>query len=308
MTAFRAQPTDDQPISRRAAPPAVPMSSADGIALQADSAEVGRSWCSRRFIELLESFGLGTRLARGRDYARSGQVLELDVEPGIVLAKVQGSRFTPYRVRIRPVAFSEHQWRRAEKAIATRALTLAQLLAGEMPRDIEQVLAGAKLGLLPCSYDELRASCTCPDAANPCKHTAAAYYVLAEHLDADPFALFTMRGRTQEELLDGLRARRATVGGKGSAAPATSEVRASDEDDGAESVPRPLSELLDRFWRSGPELERFQVSPLATEAPDALLRRLGPLEASGEAIDLPTILASTYARLTAGAERRALSD
>jgi uncharacterized Zn finger protein len=58
-------------------------------------AEVGRTWWSQRFLELLESFGLGSRLERGREYARAGQVVELDVEPGIALAKVQGSRFTP---------------------------------------------------------------------------------------------------------------------------------------------------------------------------------------------------------------------
>lgn len=83
----------------------------DGLILRSVGGEIGTSWWSRRFIELLESFGLGSRLQRGLHYARAGQVLELDVEPGIALAKVQGSRFTPYRVRIRPQAFSDHQWR-----------------------------------------------------------------------------------------------------------------------------------------------------------------------------------------------------
>lgn len=187
--------------------PARPLPARSGIALRAGEQEIGESWWSRRFIELLESFGVGSRLERGRDYARAGQVLELDVEPGIVLARVQGSRYTPYRVRIRPRAFSEHQWRRAEKAIAARALTVASLLAGEMPHDIEEVLSASRLSLLPSSYGELRASCTCPDAADPCKHTAAVYYILAERLDQDPFALFALRGRTREELLAGGDAR-----------------------------------------------------------------------------------------------------
>lgn len=264
--------------------------------------EPGRSWWSQRFLELLESFGLGSRLERGREYARTGQVLELDVEPGIALAKVQGSRFTPYRVRIRPQTFSEHQWRRAEKAIAGRALTLARLLAGEMPSDIEEVLASAKLALLPSSYDELRASCTCPDEANPCKHTAAVYYMLAERFDADPFALFTMRGRTQEELLGGLRARRTKTIGK----PPVAGVSTAVETAGPEAPP--LSEVLDRFWRAGPELSQLQVSPLASEFPDALLRRLGPLTPGEDRSDLHELLAPAYARLAAGAERRALSD
>ena len=134
-----------------------------------------------------------------------------------------------------------------------------------MPHDIEEVLAAAKLTLLPSSYDELRAGCTCPDAANPCKHTAAVYYVLAERFDGDPFALFTLRGRTGEELLDSLRARRAKAAGTRppAATPALAE-------------PPPLSAVLDSFWRAGSELDELRVSPLASEAPDALLRRLGP--------------------------------
>jgi len=289
--------------SLRAGPLAArPLPAGDGLALQTPATEIGRSWWSRRFLELLESFGLGSRLERGREYARTGQVLELDLEPGIALAKVQGSRFTPYRVRIRPRTFSEHQWRRAEKAIAAQALTLARLLAGEMPSDIEEVLAGAKLALLPASYDELRASCTCPDEANPCKHTAAAYYMLAERFDADPFALFTMRGRTKEELLDGLRARRAKTIGK----PPVAGVASAVEGAGPEALP-PLSEVLESFWRAGSELGQLQVSPLASEFPDALLRRLGPLTSGEGGPDLSELLAPAYARLAAGAERRALS-
>jgi uncharacterized Zn finger protein len=272
------------------------------------------AWWSQRFLGLLESFGLGTRLERGRDYARSGRVLELDVEPGIVLAKVQGSRFTPYRVRIRPQTFSEYQWRRAEKAIVTRALTLAQLLAGEMPADIEDVLAGAKLALLPGSYDELRVTCTCPDAANPCKHTAAVYYRLAAHLDADPFALLALRGRTEEELLHALRARRAKAGGirrsavaerPGDAPPSA---RSPAPTEAVTRPVRPLAEELDGFWRAGEELDRLQLSPLAGPAPDALLRRLGPLAPLEGGLDLGDLLAPAYLRLAAAAERRALSS
>jgi uncharacterized Zn finger protein len=219
-----------------------------------------------------------------------------------VLAKVQGSRFTPYRVRIRPQPFSEGQWRRAEKAIASRSLTLAGLLAGEMPSDIEDVLAGAKLALLPAGYDELRASCTCPDDANPCKHTAAVYYVLAERFDADPFALFTLRGRTQEELLDGLRARRAKTLGKSRAA-----AESTDIDSFAPEVALPLSEVLGSFWQAGAELEALHVSPLASEFPDALLRRLGSIPTGNGESGLSDLLAPAYARLATAAEHRAFS-
>lgn len=250
-------------------------------------------WWSQRFVALLESFGLGSRLERGRDYARSGQVLELEVEPGIVLAKVQGSRYTPYRVRVRGKPLSEHQWRRAERALAAQALPLAELLAGRMPPEIEELLAACKLTLFPASYEELKASCECPDEEAPCKHIAAVCYLLAERFEADPLLIFTWRGRTPEELLDGLRGRR------GRARP---RPRAAAE-------PRAVSATVpSSFWQSPPELAELRVSPLAGEAPDALLRRLGPVPVKSGGRDLSDALADLHAELARAAERRALGE
>lgn len=206
-------------------------------------------------------------------------------------------------MRIRAKVFSEHQWRRAEKAIAARALTLAKLLAGEMPHDIEEVLAGCKLTLLPGSYDALRATCTCPDVANPCKHVAAVYYILAERFDEDPFALFTWRGMTREELLEQLRSRRAKATGRRASlgAAKTADAVAAEE-------PPALSTLLDRFWSARPELAGLRVSPLAAEAPDALLRQLGPPPLDLDDHNLVELLGRAYVQLAGAAERRALAD
>ena len=92
--------------------------------------------------------------------------------------------------------------------MAAQALPLAQLLAGEMPRDIEELFAACKVALFPRRTRELTARCTCPDWENPCKHIAAVYYLLAERFDDDPFLIFAWRGRSQDELLERLRALR----------------------------------------------------------------------------------------------------
>ncbi|MFI5003805.1 MAG: SWIM zinc finger family protein [Solirubrobacterales bacterium] len=286
-----------------------PLPAREGIAAHSLEQASGESWWSRRFIELLESFGVGSRLERGRDYARSGQVSELEVEPGIVLAKVQGSRFTPYRVRIRAEALSEHQWRRAEKAMAAQALSLAQLLAGEMPHDIEELFAACRLTLLPASYGELKASCTCPDEENPCKHLAAAYYILAERFEEDPFLIFTWRGRTREELMESLRTRRGKARANGAAATtAATAAASSDVAASTDTGAPPLSALRDSFWSSGPELSALHISPLAGEAPDALLRQLGPTPVQSGGREIAERLAPAYARLAVAAERRALAE
>lgn len=280
----------------------VPLPAEGGIEARSRRGAIGATWWSQRFIELLESFGVGSRLKRGRNYARSGQVVELEVEHGVVLAKVQGSRYSPYRVRIRFKALSESQWRRAEKAMAAQALPLAKLLAGEMPYDIEELFDSCKLTLFPRSERELTARCTCPDGVNPCKHIAAAYYILAERFDEDPFLIFTWRGRDRDELVESLRKRRVPAG-RG-AKTSTTSARASHLPEPS----APLSTVLDSFWSCGPELEGFHVSPLAGEAPDALLRQLGPAPVEVGERNLAEVLAGAYVTLAHAAEQRALSE
>jgi len=276
-----------------------PLPAAEGIVARDGDGEPGGAWWSQRFIAVLESFDVGSRLERGQRYARGGQVTELEVEPGIVLAKVQGTRYTPYRVRIRAKLLSEHQWRRAERALAAQALPLAQLLAGQMPRDIEALLQACKLTLFPATYDDVKASCTCPDPENPCKHIAAVYYLLAGRFGANPFLIFTWRGRTEEELLGGLRARR----GRSNRKPRTPAPARSAP------APAPAPAPGDRsFWNAGPELADLRISPLAGEAPEALVRRLGPAPIAAGGLDLADALADMYAQLAATAERRALAE
>ncbi len=283
-------------------PASKPLPAEGGIVARSRRGDIGETWWSRRFIELLESFGVGSRLKRGRNYARQGQVTELEVEPGVVLAKVQGSRYTPYRVRIRGMVLSEAQWRRAEKTMASQALPLAQLLAGEMPRDIEAVFSSCKLTLLPSSKAELKASCTCPDSENPCKHVAAVYYILAERFDEDPFLIFAWRGLDKHELLERLRARRG-VGGRGRASDANRRDVAVQVEPAV-----PLSAQLESFWSVGPELAEVHVSPFAGAAPDALLRQLGPAPVDGAGKNLVELLAPAYMALADAAERRALDE
>ena len=121
----------------------------DGIPARSRRGEIGETWWSRRFLEALEGVAADSRLSRGRSYARSGQVMDLKVEPGRVSARVQGSQPRPYGVRIALKPFSEAEWARVEEALAAEALFLAALLAGEMPRDVERAFAAAGLSLFP---------------------------------------------------------------------------------------------------------------------------------------------------------------
>jgi hypothetical protein len=132
-------------------------------------------------------------------------VISLEVESGEVNALVQGSRVTPYKVRIGLPRFTELIWAKAEVVLAEQAIHSARLLAGEFPPELEPVLAGIGAPLFPGRLGDLTLSCSCPDQMVPCKHLAAAFYLLAERFDDDPFLILRWRGREREALLSRLR-------------------------------------------------------------------------------------------------------
>ncbi|MBQ0926018.1 SWIM zinc finger family protein [Saccharopolyspora endophytica] len=205
-----------------------------GIKARSKRGTIAQTWWSQRFIEVLESFGMGGRLQRGKNYARSGQVLNMTLSTSVVVGLVQGSRQEPYRARIGIKAFSSQQWAHIERELAGQALYAAKLLAGEMPTDLEEVFAELGLELFPSTMRELTMDCTCPDWEIPCKHLAATCYLLAESFDEDPFQILAWRGRRREELLDRLRALRGTQ-------------QVTPEETSEEA---PLSDHLHDFWTS----------------------------------------------------------
>jgi uncharacterized Zn finger protein len=264
--------------------PSRPLEVEGGVRARSKRGAIGEQWWSRRFIDVLESFGMTGRLARGRNYARRGQVISFEISCGYVTAQVQGSRPKPYRVRLEVTPLTKAQWRKVEQALAGQALFRAKLLAGEMPREIEQVFADCKTPLFPRSAGDLRMSCSCPDWGVPCKHVAAVCYVLAEDFDLDPFGILAWRGRGREDLLAALRLTRA-------------------DDAGAprpliDVTDRPLAECLPDFWSPGLTAARLRALPPApATAPDLLLRTFEPPGVLIRGTDLTALLTPGYERL-----------
>ena len=185
-----------------------PLAVDGGLRARSQRGAIGRSWWSARFLRVLEDIGVGGRLGRGRSYARTGQVISLQVAAGSVLAEVQGSRPRPYNARIGLPTFGKTEWARVEQAMADSAWYAAKLLAGEMPEDVEDVFGAVGLALFPGGAGELSLDCDCPDHQVPCKHLAAVFYLLAESFDDDPFGMLALRGRDRQTLLANIRTRR----------------------------------------------------------------------------------------------------
>jgi uncharacterized Zn finger protein len=235
-----------------------PISVEGGLMARSARGAFAQTWWSERFVSLLEGMGMGGRLQRGRSYARRGQVISLDVAAGMVTALVQGSRPEPYDVEIGIDVIGEPQWAILEQSLADSAWYSARLLAGEMPEDIEEVFAAQGLSLFPVAAGNLSMDCSCPDWGMPCKHIAAAFYLLAETFDEDPFAILAWRGRDREDLLASLQARRGDGPAAGPDGPSA----------------RPLDESLESYFAIQADLP--PMTPPATESA-ALLSQLPPI-------------------------------
>ena len=293
-------------------PPSRPRKAEGGIKARSKRGSIGEQWWSRRFIDVLESFGLQSRLSRGRNYARSGQVLKLDIGTGHVTATVQGSRIKPYRVKLTVDPLTTRQWRRVEEALAARAVFRARLLAGEMPAEIEEVFASCGTPLFPKSLHDLEMTCSCPDWEVPCKHLAAVCYVLAEAFDDDPFAMLAWRGKGRADLLTALRRLSGARAGDGQRdkGRAGEGKRAGDSGGSAVDVTdKPLAECIAGFWSTPLSAARLRALPPATPAPaDLLLRSLDPPMITAGGLDLVTLLRPAYSLMAGESEPGAGED
>jgi uncharacterized Zn finger protein len=274
--------------------PTHPIEVDDGIKARNQRGAFAKNWWARRWIEAMERLVDSRRLARGRNYARRGQVRSIEEAKGGIHARVQGSRPSPYKVTIRVSPLSDAQWEKVIEALAEQAIFTAQLLAGEMPQDIEQAFQAAGVSLFPDKSGDLETDCSCPDWSNPCKHVAAAHYILGERFDEDPFLLFRLRGSTQEQILQALRQRRA------------GQASFEEEEEEAETV-TPLEETLERFYELSAPLEGFSLSIREAAIEMPLIKRLG------EAAFVPTpgiqaLLRPAYQEITQAAMRAAFQE
>ncbi|MDO8728092.1 MAG: SWIM zinc finger family protein [Candidatus Methanoperedens sp.] len=246
--------------------PSKPIKVEGGIKAKSKRGSIGDTWWSKRWVKVLESFGWSNRLERGRRYARSGQVLDFKLAPGMVTARVQGSMSKPYSVKIEMKPLADEAWNKVLEEMSQKAIFAAKLLAGEMPQNIEEAFDATGMSLFPESSKGIKTDCSCPDSANPCKHIAAVYYILAEEFDRDPFMLFKLRGRTAEEITSLLRKKRTVDTEK------VFEVEAPSTTSATEQKEVPLS--IDSFW-SGEELESFSVNISPPDVSAAIIKRLG---------------------------------
>ncbi len=256
---------------------------------------------SERWLALLNQLGYEPHLRRGRSYARRGLVKALEVQMGRVSAHVEDRDLGMCEIEILVNRLSDAEWQQVLDALSRQAIYVAQLLAGDMPTNIDELFQQAGVNLLPGGHYDIEIRCNrCQSDGQPCKHTAAVLYLLGQMLDDDPWLLFRLRGRDRQQVLQGLRQRR------------------SDNDDGAVTpsaqVPTqhatigslgqagnnamPLSTQLESYWGASKKLSGLHHHIAPPPIKLALLRRLGHPPFPSDSLECYDQLAHIYQRVT----------
>ena len=154
----------------------------------------GKAWCDN----LLRYSDFANRMPRGRKYVRSGSVVHLAVDAGLVRALVSGTALYAIEIRIEPLPAA--RWAALRTACAGEVPSLVALLAGRPPERVMEIVSRPGEGLFPAP-GEIALNCSCPDWAAMCKHVAAALYGIGARLDQAPEQLFRLRGVSADDLV-----------------------------------------------------------------------------------------------------------
>lgn len=158
--------------------------------IKLNSKFITTKWWSQKWCNNISQYAdFYNRLERGRIYLRKGMVQDLVIEGGKITASVVGSSVTPYQVVINIKPLSKEKVKEALKSLHS----INEFQHGRVSLDEKYLFSMDKNGLFP-TLDEIEFSCTCPDWASLCKHSAAVLYAIGSILDQEPLVLFQLRG------------------------------------------------------------------------------------------------------------------
>jgi len=244
---------------------------------------------------------------------RGLRVKRLEVQPGLLQAQVAERENGVTLVEVRFPTMTDAQWETIIDALGSQALFVAQLLAGNMPAEIEQVFAHAGSWLLPATAVELEQVCTpaggiATPADGACRPLIAAYVQLGEMVAEDPWLLLRLRGRDREQVLAALQEKRnravqelAAQTAPPPEQPATESAFYTPPLHNAQAEAADVVQLdahIDDFWGRRKMLEdvHYHLAQPAVEL--ALLRRLGPINTATDGGEAYTQLQTVYHRVT----------
>ncbi len=162
---------------------------------------IAKSWWGKAWNDNLANYAdFSNRLSRGRSYVTHGCVIDLQINKNLITAQIMGSGSSVYNAEIRIDSLNKTQWNKIKKLVKGNISSLKELLSGEFPKEMDNILSNKDKGLFPAP-SEFHPKCDCPDSSKFCKHLAAVIYGIGNRLDKDPNLLFVLRGISSNELI-----------------------------------------------------------------------------------------------------------
>jgi len=268
------------------------------------------AWWVKEWETLLQGWGISVAEARSN---RAYRVKSLEVIPGGMDVAIHDRDAGACNVAVRVPTLRDEQWAQIGEAIDSQPLVSSQLLSGALPPEIEGIFSDAGAHLLPVSPSEIVTTCSVC-GKEKCRHLPLIFSLFAEMLENDPGLLFTLRGRDLQLFLREVRDARASGHGvnghgvnghgvngnnamNGNGAHASEGAHAADAEN-AEPQTAPLAAEIDTYWGNRTLMRQFHhhIAPPTVEL--SLLRRLGPISASDDAMIVYEQLVALYRRIT----------
>ena len=152
----------------------------------------GKTWWGKKWLESFNDIDYSNRLPRGRTYANKNAVSNIKIDNNSITAKVQGSQRYPYKVKISLQSFNKDTINNIFAIVKNSPNIVAQLINRQLPERLFNKLYQANIKLFPEKWTDIKAQCSCPDYAVPCKHIAAVIYLIAAEIDKNPFTIFEL--------------------------------------------------------------------------------------------------------------------
>jgi SNF2 family DNA or RNA helicase/uncharacterized Zn finger protein len=152
----------------------------------------GLTWWGQKWLNSLTHIDYNNRLPRGSAYAGRGAVKSISFKKNIIEARVQGSRPTPYKIKITVPLFTPDEKKIMMNIIKSNNYILTKLLNRELPEELFELANSNKIKIFPDTWRSIGMYCSCPDGAVPCKHLAAVIYLIANEIDMNPFMAFLL--------------------------------------------------------------------------------------------------------------------
>lgn len=173
--------------------------------LKAQDGPVGISWYSREFVRGIESVAEKKRLGRALSCARDKEACRLIFEPGRIKISISCSGYTIRDIFFFVTKFDQPLWDKLVTTIASDAALTGALVSGEFTEDFVQTVRSNGIDLIPILDRSFHPYCNCGDHHDPCIHTIAAWYFVAEALDENPWLLLYIRGKSREEVIQAVK-------------------------------------------------------------------------------------------------------